>query len=160
MVQKQKRPKTVALLYVLHVFLGLGAIAGGLVLIVDPSGQMIGMDTSILVKSPFANFAIPGLLLLLVFGLLPLGVLYSMIKRPCWKWAERVNPFEGLHSSWALSLYIGFGLIIWIMVQTYMMNTAVFIHVFYMSLGLLIQAVTLLPAVQRYFVLDDSNQRS
>ncbi|MFD2882310.1 hypothetical protein ACFTAO_51165 [Paenibacillus rhizoplanae] len=60
----------------------------------------------------------------------------------------------------AFSLYIGFGQIIWIMVQTFMWNRVSLIHVFYMSLGMLIQIVTLLPEVQRYFMLDGRPERS
>ncbi|MDQ0196216.1 hypothetical protein [Paenibacillus wynnii] len=157
--QEYKRPVAVTLLYILQAFLGLGAIGGGLVLIIDPSGEMIGMPVSILERSPFSNFLLPGILLMLVFGLLPMLVLYGLTKRPEWKFADRLNPFKDLHSSWALSLYIGFGQIIWIMVETYMVNAVEVIHVFYMSLGLLIQVVTLLPVVQRYFVLDDAAER-
>jgi hypothetical protein len=159
MGQRQGKPMAVTLLYILQAFLGLGAIGGGLALLADPSGEMMGMPSSVLERSPFSNFVIPGILLLVVFGLLPLLVIYALMKRPQWKWVDMLNPFKELHSSWALSLYIGFGQIIWIMVQTYMMNAVSVVHVLYMSLGLLIQMVTLLPAVQKYFKLDGVERR-
>ncbi|CAH1213847.1 hypothetical protein PAECIP111892_03917 [Paenibacillus auburnensis] len=155
-----RRPAAVIVLYILQAFLGVGAIAGGVMLLIDPSGEMMGMPVSVLERSPFPNFIIPGILLFLVFGVLPLVVLYGLVKKPDWGWATPLNPFRALHSAWALSLYIGFGQIIWIMVETYMMNAVSMVHVFYTSLGLLIQAVTLLPPVQRYFVLDGRQERS
>lgn len=129
-------------------------------LLADPSGEMISIPLSMLERSPFKSYAIPGLLLLVVFGVLPLLVLYALVKKPLWSWASPLNPFKTLHNSWALSLYIGFGLIIWIMVQTYMMDSVYSIHVLYTCLGLVIQAVTLLPSVQKYFMLDGRTERS
>ncbi|WP_246553253.1 hypothetical protein [Paenibacillus tritici] len=160
MTSATKKPGAVILLYVLHAFLSLGAVAGGLALLADPSGDMLGMPASVLERSPFDNFVIPGLLLLAFFGLLPLMVLFGLLKQPQWRWGYRLTPFRSLHASWSFSLYIGFGLIIWILVQTYMMDAVSVIHVLYTSLGLLIQIVTLLPAVQRYFMLDGCAERS
>lgn len=153
-VPSGRRPFAVNILYGLHIFLGLGALAGGFMLVADPSGERMQMPASMLQRSPFSDFLVPGLLLFTVFGLFPLLALYSMIRRPEIGWVHMLNPFKPLHSSWALSLYIGFGLIIWIMVQTYILNAVHIIHVVYMSLGLLIQIVTLWPPVQRYFILD------
>ncbi len=160
MEQAVRRPGAVIFLYILQGFLGVGAIAGGLALLADPSGEMLGMPASVLERSPFHDFLIPGLLLLVIFGLLPLFVLYGLFRRPEWPWSLRLTPFQTLHGAWSLSLYIGFGQIIWILVQTFMMNAVSVIHVFYAGLGLLIQAVTLLPTVQRYFVLDGRGERS
>lgn len=128
-------------------------------MVIDPSGDLIHIPTSMLERSPFSDFLIPGILLLIVFGILPLIVVYGLIKRPQWHLVELLNPFKKLHSFWALSLYIGFGQIIWITVQTYMLNSVATIHLIYMSLGLLIQAVTLLPSVQSYFSLDGGTER-
>lgn len=159
MVQTKGRPFAVTLLYILLIFLGVGAVGGGGVLIVDPSGDLLKMPTSLLVRSPFSDFLIPGILLLVIFGLFPLLVFYGLITRPQWAWADALNPFKAIYSFWALSLYVGFGQIIWITVQTYMLNSVAIVHLVYMSLGLLIQAVTLLPSVQRYFLLDGGAER-
>lgn len=155
----KRRPFTVTLLYILHIFLGVGALAGGGSMVIDPSGDLIHMPTSMLERSPFSDFLIPGILLFIVFGILPLFVFYGLIKRLELRWVNTLNPFKKLYSFWALSLYIGFGLIIWIMVQTYMLNSVAIIHLIYMSLGLLIQVFTLLPSVQSYFLLDGGTER-
>ncbi|CAM4205539.1 hypothetical protein [Paenibacillus typhae] len=160
MGQLKKRPGAVIVLYVLQAFLGIGAIGGGLMLLVDPSGEMMGMPVSVLERSPFDSFMIPGLLLLIIFGILPLAVLYGLVKKPDWRRYAGLGPFKVLHPAWTFSLYIGFGQIIWIMVQTYMMNAVSVVHVFYTCVGLLILAVTMLPPVQKYFMLDGSAERS
>ncbi|WP_245237733.1 hypothetical protein, partial [Paenibacillus ihuae] len=106
MRQSNRRPAAVILLYILQAFLGVGAIAGGVMLLIDPSGEMMGMPTSVLERSPFNNFIIPGMLLFLVFGVLPLVVLFALVKKPDWGWAAPLNPFRELHSAWTFSLYI------------------------------------------------------
>lgn len=153
------RPFAVTLLYILHIFLGVGALGGGGALVIDPSGDLMKMPTSMLERSPFSDFLFPGILLFIVFGIPPLLVVYGLVKRPQWHLVDTLNPFKKIYSFWALSLYIGFGQIIWIMVQTYMLNSVAIIHLIYMSLGLLIQAVTLLPSVQCYFSLDGGTER-
>lgn len=159
MVSGKRRPFTVTLLYILHLFLGVGALFGGGAMVIDPSGELVSIPTSMLVRSPFSDFFVPGILLFIIFGLLPLFVVYGLIKRPQWRWVDALNPFKKLNSFWALSLYIGFGQIIWITVQTYMLNSVAIIHLIYISLGLFIQAVTLLPSVQGYFLLDGDLQK-
>lgn len=147
----KKMPFTCKLLVLIHIILGIGAIFGGLVLIIDPSGRLIKMPITLLQKSPFNNFLIPGIILLLILGIMPLIVSYALITRRNWKVATRLNIFIEMHWSWTYSLYIGFALIIWITMEAYFIGQMAAIHVFYLFLGLLIQAVTVLPPVQRYF---------
>lgn len=148
---RRRTSPAVFVLLVLHVILGLGAIGGGVMLIADPSGEKMGMPLSVLERTFFSSYLIPGILLLLIFGVFPLLVAYALRRQPDWRIAEAVNPYsDELHPAWALSLYVGFGQIIWITVQTYMMNAVAAVHLGYMALGLLILIVTLLPSVRSY----------
>lgn len=54
---------------ILQIFIALGAVGGGLVLLLDPSGQGIGFSVELLSNSPFSNYLIPGLFLFLVNGI-------------------------------------------------------------------------------------------
>ena len=54
---------------ILQIFIGIGAVGGGLVLILDPSGQGMGFSVELLSKSPFTNYLIPGLFLFLINGI-------------------------------------------------------------------------------------------
>ncbi|MGF7050542.1 hypothetical protein J2T13_005091 [Paenibacillus sp. DS2015] len=139
------------LLMCLHFFLGIGAVIGGLILMIDPTGEMIDMPASMLVNSPFEHFFIPGFILLTCLGVFPILIATALKKRWNWELAKKLNLYQDKHWSWAFSLYCGFALIIWITVQVYMINTVSLIHVFYMLLGILIQIVTLLPQVQRKY---------
>jgi hypothetical protein len=56
----------------LEVLLGIGAIGGGLVLIVAPHGEIMPLPLSALAGSPFDTYLGPGLILFTVLGLGPL----------------------------------------------------------------------------------------
>jgi hypothetical protein len=53
----------------LQVFIGLGGASGGFGLVTEPSGANLGFNVDLLSKSPFSNYLIPGLILLIVIGL-------------------------------------------------------------------------------------------
>jgi hypothetical protein len=57
---------------VLEVVLSIGALAGGLVLIVAPRGEIMPLPLSALAGSPFETYFGPGLILFTVLGLGPL----------------------------------------------------------------------------------------
>lgn len=63
-------------------FLAIGAIGGGGVLIISPSGELIGMPLSELKNSPFNSFLIPGIILFSVLGLIPLLLIIALLKKP------------------------------------------------------------------------------
>jgi hypothetical protein len=57
----------------LEVFLGVGAFAGGVALILGPRGEFIPLPLSALNGSPFDTYLVPGLVLFGVLGLGPLA---------------------------------------------------------------------------------------
>ncbi len=69
------------ILITLLAFLGLGAIFGGGVLIISPTGKLFGMPLSLLENSTFTNFLAPGIILFTVLGILPIGVTIALIKK-------------------------------------------------------------------------------
>lgn len=137
----------------LQAFLAIGALAGGTMLITDPSGELIGMPSSLLQDSFFPDYLIPGILLFCVFGILPLITASGLILKWEWDAAQRFNIFKEKHWSWTFSLYSGFELIIWIMVQVYILDSVSFIHLVYAMLGLMIQMATILPSVQAKYTM-------
>jgi hypothetical protein len=68
------RPTTrsAAVSLVLEVVLSIGALGGGLVLIVAPRGEIMPLPLSALAGSPFETYLGPGLILFTVLGLGPL----------------------------------------------------------------------------------------
>lgn len=139
------------LLAAMHGLLGLGAVVGGLLLMIDPSGRLLNMPVSLLEKSPFSHFFIPGMILLLVLGVLPIVICIALLGRVHWMLAEKLNLYPERYWAWTFSLYTGYALLIWIIVQVYVIQTVSFIHLLYFAWGLGIQIVTLLPDIQRKY---------
>ncbi len=110
------------ILFILHIFVGIGAIAGGLAAILNPEGPM-GITTDALVKSPFSNFLLPGLILFFVIGI---GNLASAIQmRFNWKYGIYINNVL----SWAL--------ILWIVIQCVMLQSVVLLHIVFFLIGVI-----------------------
>lgn len=149
-----KMPLSCKFLIFMHLILGIGAVFGGLVLIIDPSGGIIKMPRTLLENSPFDSFLIPGMILFAVLGVFPLIISFALVTKWHWNAANRLNIFSKMHWSWAYSLYIGFALIIWITVELFLIKGIALIHVGYIFLGLIIQAVTMLPSVQKYYGIE------
>ncbi len=132
-------------------FLGLGAIGGGGALIISPTGELIGMPLSMLEKSPFNSFFIPGVILFSVLGLIPLLLIIALLKKPESKLAEQINLFKDMHWSWTYSIYIAFTLISWIQVQMVFLHAVHWLHTFYMFFAIAIIIIALLPQVRNLY---------
>lgn len=139
------------LLVALQILLGTGAIVGGVVFIIDPSGELMDMSRSQIEHSIFHNYLVPGVLLICALGIIPFIIASGLFKKWNWKLADRLNIFPDKHWSWTFSLYSGFELIIWITIQIYILNMFSIIHLIYIVFGLTIQIVTLLPKVQKQY---------
>jgi hypothetical protein len=138
-------------LLALLVFLGLGALGGGAVLIVSPNGELFGMPVSILEHSPFRSFLVPGIILFCVLGLVPSGLVVALLRKPDWRLAEQTNLFRDMHWAWTYSMYVAFALIIWIQVEMVFLQAVHWLHTLYMALALAIIIVALLPEVRRLY---------
>src|SRR4030042_7191673 len=84
----------------LQVFTAIGAIPAGYGLLMDTTGQGVGMSTKLLENSPLNSFLLPGLFLLLVNGLAHLVGAYLSFTR------HRYAGYTGLILGVLLSLWI------------------------------------------------------
>jgi hypothetical protein len=142
-----------SILIALLVFLSIGAFYGGIVLITSPDGALFKMPVEMIKNSPFNDFLIPGIILLITFGIFPAFVIYGLIKMPESKFCNRLNLLYDYHFAWTFAVYIGFAQIIWINIQTLILNAVDIIHTIYSSLGILIVCVALLPQTRRHYKL-------
>lgn len=71
----------------LAVFVGLGGVFGGIGFLMDVSGGAMGLSPDLLARSPFSNFFIPGLFLLLAMGVFPLTVAAALWRGWPYAWA-------------------------------------------------------------------------
>lgn len=96
--QKYSRPA----LGILQIFVGIGAIPAGMMFILQPDGAGI-VPVDALAGSPFPNFLVPGIFLLLVNGIGSLTGAYLTFRR---------HPLAG----WA-GMGLGLFLVLWIVIQ-------------------------------------------
>ena len=140
--------KTRNILIFLLGFLGLGALGGGGVLILSPSGEMMGMPVKMIQSSPFSNFLIPGIILFVVLGWMPILLIYALIRKPKWRFPEYFNFFTDMHWAWTYTIYSAFALIIWIQTEEIYLKSIHWSHCLYMGIALVILFVTLLPKMR------------
>lgn len=65
----------------LLLFNGAGAIYGGLALIRHPDGSSIGLSVELLRYTPFSDYTIPGVVLLMLNGIIDLLILLATLAR-------------------------------------------------------------------------------
>lgn len=129
---------------VLEVVLSIGALGGGLVLIVAPRGEIMPLPLSALAGSPFETYLGPGLMLFTVLGLGPLiAARLAWIRHP-------LAPVG--------ALIVGAALLSWIAVEIAIIgySNGSPLQAIYLLLGTVITAVALgwladvgLPTVRR-----------
>lgn len=105
----------------LQLFIGLGAIGGGLALVLDPSGGGLGLPLEILQASPFSNYLVPGLFLLFVNGVGSVAGSMATFRR---------HPWAG-----EMAVVLGAVLMVWILVQVWWIQGLHWLHPFYFALG-------------------------
>jgi hypothetical protein len=124
------------LMLILHIFVGLGAMAGGLSGILEPQSPM-GISVNILNNSPFSDFFIPCLLLFTVIGL---GNILSAIVTYFKPW------FHGYVSS-----VFSWALVIWIVVQCIMLNAIEYLHIIFFIIGLIQATLAMITLFKHRF---------
>jgi hypothetical protein len=132
----KRRPAGVWILLVLLVIQGLGGLGGGLSLAIKPDGSIMKMPLSYLDGSPFPDFLVPGLILFLVLGVLPLVAAAGLWLRRTW--------------GWYAAFAVGCGLMIWILVEITIIPFSWLQPVFGV-VGVLIFAVAALKSVRRCY---------
>ncbi|MFC1785469.1 hypothetical protein ACFL0J_07585 [Candidatus Neomarinimicrobiota bacterium] len=146
-----KKPKLLLILIFLVFFQAISGLAGGFGLTFSPSGESIQMPLSLLDNTPFTNFFIPGLFLLIFLGVFPILLGYAMVKEPNWNWANKFNVYKKYHYLWTYSLYLGLMLILWINIQMYMLGGGNILQFIYGMLGTLIIIIALSPQVMNFY---------
>ncbi len=152
--RNMKRPIFLYPLILLHAFLGMGAFAGGAMLLIKSDGSLLGMEPKWLEHSPFDNYLLPGFILFTINGLLPLLTLVGLLIKPVWRWPSLINVYTDRHWAWAYSLYSGVIVIIWITVQQ-IMTQYFWLQPVMIFTGLLIIVFSLFPSVMKYFYISN-----
>ena len=107
----------------LQLFIGVGAIGGGLALILGPDGANLGIPPELLNNTPFSTYLFPGIVLLVVNGL---GSL-----------AGAVASFARYRYAGEIAMVLGVFLVVWIILQVYWFAGFHWLHALYLALGFL-----------------------
>jgi len=146
-----KRSSVSWLLIALEAGLSIGALFGGLTMILAPDGSLLGMPVSMLHSSPFQDFLIPGLILFVVLGLFPAFLAGALFLKMRWRTGQRLNLFGDMHWAWSFSIYSAIALVIWIQVEMIMLHDVHWLHTLYMGLAMVLVVVAILPDVRNEF---------
>lgn len=112
--------KIYRILFGIHIFVGVGALAGGLFAILNPNNP-VGMTVDNLKNSPFTSFLIPGIFLFTVIGL---GNLFSAI-----------TIYVGSKYQAYVSGVVSLALVFWIIIQCIILQAVVPLHIIYFIIG-------------------------
>jgi len=122
------------LLFVLLVLLGVGGLAGGILMLVDPSGVSMGLSPDLLGQLPINTFVFPGLFLIFFMGFIPLFVGYGVWMKKSWAWAATTGQ--------------GILLVLWILFQVVLWGSPIIIQYVYLAWGFILLVLCQLPAVK------------
>lgn len=121
-----KSVKSHLILSFLQLFVALGAIPSGLLLVLDVSGKTIGLNSNILSQSPFKNFLLPGIFLFLLGVLHLITAIYSY----------KNKSFIGLYGKTT-----GIILLLWLGIQIYLIG-----------LNHVLQAIMIMVGIFQFFI--------
>jgi hypothetical protein len=151
--QHERRPWSVKLLIGLLIFQGVGAIGGGSVMVVDPSGRGMGWDTGMLVDAPFTSFLWPGIILGVGLGLSALVVAFGVLRRPHVRSLGFLERRTRKHWSWAGSIGLGLSLMGWIVIQVNLITFRSFLQPLMFAVGAALLGIPLIPGVRRHLAI-------
>lgn len=118
-----------------HIFIGVGAIFGGLGAMIDPTGESMGISPDILKKGPFNDFLIPGLFLFIVIGIGNIIGAYTAFKQ-----IDVQAYFTG---------GIGFILVMWIIIQCIILQDINILHIIFFIFGVIQCLIGLKLAIEK-----------
>lgn len=145
-----KRPLMLWPLVLCLLILSLGGgFAGGIMMLMDPSGEMLGV-AELLPLLPVPNFILPGIFLLLVMGLFPLMLAITLVTRPEWPWIDSLLRWSNHYWAWTGTLILVAILAVWLIYEVWLIGSFPITNITAV-LGLLILLFALLPAVRRYY---------
>ena len=111
---------TKTLLVILLVFLSLSGLFG-IMFLIDPSGNLVDMPLSYLDKLPIDTFFLPGLFLLIVYGIGSAIIAYGLIRQQFWA------PIAGL--------LLGLVLVGWVIGQIILWGEPAMLQYIYLTVG-------------------------
>lgn len=136
------RPGWTYLLLACLLFLGVSAVYGGLSLVLDPTGGILGLPFEWIQETVFGTYLVPGLVLLGLLGIGSFVVAYGTIRRAPWAWPAGIG--------------LGVATIVWIVVQLATVRRYFFLQPAIAAVGVAIVLLLAVPSMRRYYRADES----
>jgi hypothetical protein len=149
---KLKPPPETYVLVALMILMGVAGLFEGISLIADPSGQFLRLDVkSCVLMYSIHDFLFAGLVLIVMFGVMPLLLVYPLIFKPRLKWANSLNIYPKRHWAWTYTLLLGILLILCVDAQIIIIGYQSIIQIVHSIYGVFIVFICLLPEQINYF---------
>lgn len=111
-------------LFILLSFISVTAILSGLMMISYPDGSALNLSPGLLEGTPFKNYMVPGILLVIFVGIINLlAVFYNMKRDP-------------KRYTWALTG--GIMICVWIITQMILIRSFQWLHIVYLAMGVVV----------------------
>ena len=144
-----QRPLMLWFLIFCLLFLALGGLYGGITLLIDPTGDLLGVG-DVLPLLPVPNFILPGIFLVIVMGLAPLLLSYALIARPNWAWADPFFKWSQHYWAWTATLVLVAVLALWLAVEGWLIGMFPITYATAV-VGIFMLLFTLLPGVRKFY---------
>ncbi|NLF42142.1 MAG: hypothetical protein GX587_05550 [Bacteroidales bacterium] len=110
-----------SLLLIMLLFISIGAFYGGISFLIAPDGHLMGLSMDAFKIKLFPDFLIPGIMLIIFFGLIPLYICLLIIKKHMY--------------SARYSRYLAYMLLIWLGVQMVTLMDIAGLHIAFLLLS-------------------------
>ncbi len=127
-------------------------------MLLDPSGEFLQFPPGMLENSPFKDYLIPGILLVIFIGLLPLVTAIGLITKKPMTSLPLLPLWTDHHWAWTLAVFSGVALVIFILVEISMIGywAESPIQAVYGVSGLVVVALSMLARVRLRYQLPRS----
>lgn len=114
--------------------LGVRGLVGGGQFVLVPSGALVDVSTTVLTPTPFADFLVPGLFMVLAFGVAPLVAVYGLYDDR--QWAP------------SATIAVGFVLVGWAIVEGFVLGFGERLQYLNLLHGIVLVAVAAIPSLR------------
>jgi hypothetical protein len=149
--RRQSRPASLLFLTGCLLFLIAGGWAGGLNFILDPSGASLGMDPAVIKRLFVPDYRLPGIFLLVAFGLLPAPILMALWLRPASRQLAAFSRRFHEHWAWLLALGLSLTLIGWLAFEIALMGSISAIQWGLIGFSIIFLGAVMLPSIRKYY---------
>lgn len=143
-----RRPAGVRVTVTLLVLLGVTAVAGSVRMVSAGAGDDTFPGAWLDPVPLIDSWTAPGLVLGLGFGVGSLITAHGLLRRPRWSWLAAIDRWTGHHWSWAATVALGVGLVLWIVVQLWYLPETLWLQAVYGGLGVVLAALPLTSSVR------------